>query len=130
MKRVAFLKVLPHEGITPNIEEIHNWLLRDAKKYNFAVYTEIRPFDEYTPGSIYDMQDEHRLVAWRFDRDDKVPDEEILNLVGPNGNILYTWICPRCKSFCRRAEHPNNPNEDVYFGCQCRESVFYGCFEL
>ncbi|MEI7891360.1 MAG: hypothetical protein WCI36_05340 [bacterium] len=132
MKRVAFLKILPHEGIIPNIEKIHNWLLRDAKKYNFKIFTEIRPFDEYTASNIHEknIQNEHRLVAWRFDRDDKVSDEEVVNLVGPDGNILYAWVCPRCKSFCRRAEHPNNSKDDVYFGCRCRESVFYGCFEL
>lgn len=132
MKRVAFLKVLPHEGIIPNIEKIHNWLLRDAKKYNFKIFTEIQPFNEYTTSNIHEknIQNEHRLVAWRFDRDDKVPDEEVVNLVGADGNILYAWVCPRCKSFCRRAEFPRNSNANVYFGCKCRESFFHGCFEI
>ncbi|MDD5464603.1 MAG: hypothetical protein PHP62_05640, partial [Candidatus Moranbacteria bacterium] len=106
---------------------IHNWLLREAEKYNFSVFTEIKPFEEYTPQR--DEDTEHRLVVWRFHRDDKVSDDEVLSLVGLEGNVLYAWVCPRCKSFCRRAEHPQNPKDDGYLGCGCRESVFVG-FEL
>lgn len=128
MARIAFLKILEHEGIIPNIEEIHDWLLRRASEYNFKVYTEIRPFEEYIPRK--DENAEHRLVVWRFHRDDTVSDEEILNLAGHEGYVLYVWLCPRCKSFCRRAEHPRNRNDDLYFGCSCPESVFYGGFML
>ena len=124
MKRIAFLRILGHKGVTPNIEDIHDWLLRRAKEYNFKVFTEVRPFEEYTPQR--NEQTEHCLVVWRFHRDDKVSDEEVVKLVGAEGNVLYVWVCPRCKSFCRKAEHPLDPKEDVYFGCECRESVFYG----
>lgn len=126
--RIAFLKVLEHEGVIPNMEEICNCLMRDAAVYNFAVFTEIRPFEQYTPSDSEDIV--HRLIVWRFHRDDKVSNEEILNLVGPEGYVLYVWICPRCKAFCRRNEHPAKPRDNGYFGCECQESIFLGACML
>ena len=103
---IAFLKVLCPDG-APDMEEIY-------KEVRDVGFKEIRPYEEYTPNDW-----DHRFIIWRCNGEDKLTDEEGINLVGKDGNIMYLWRCPRCGCVVRKVEYPCNHEEDGYFGCSC-----------
>jgi hypothetical protein len=115
MKTAYFQFLNPPENLDPEL--IVKILCEMSKTYD-----RIKPASEYDP-DLHDPRDySHRFVVWRFHRDDTIPDQEAIKLVGKEGNLFYRWICRRCGYTVSKTEYPGNHREDTYFGCDCPDT--------
>lgn len=105
MIRVAYLKVLCPPNTRFDLEGIH-------KTLENLGFDSVRPEKEYTPNGR-----KHRLVVWRYNNTDTVPDDEGVKLVGRQGSILYMWTCRNCGDVAQRYEYPENHKNDWHAGC-------------